>query len=38
MAKKEEDTVPSQFDTWNPVRSTSYGRVNFGASMLGAVL
>ena len=34
MAGEEGNTDSSRFDTWNPVRSTQYGRLNSGASML----
>ena len=35
MAKRQEVTEETQFDTWNPVRSTPLGRLSSGASMLG---
>ena len=34
MTTKKEEAQSSQFDTWNPVRNTPYGRLNSGASML----
>ena len=35
MEKVKKKADVAQFDTWNPVRNTPYGRLNSGASMLG---
>jgi 8-amino-3,8-dideoxy-alpha-D-manno-octulosonate transaminase len=35
MANVKKNSNNTQFDTWNPVRSTPNGRLNSGASMLG---
>ena len=34
MAQEKKEALPSQFDSWNPVRSTPHGRLSSGASIL----